>query len=203
MLYLDSRWSLCFTSTIAAGKYDITIFWVSFPVKGTCEGVFLTKVAGCFLTTAILPKMNFFCRAFLNFWQKVSTSHFFRCLLLFSLKLFSQKKSVLLKLTRLITLLPYPKIMYRGTINNILDQSNEINYTASCWALILKGICNTICSNGISLNVTLISTACHWIVGRKIKKHLRQERGEQIYGNEVISMLLPFSNNFSKDNYHI
>ena len=133
----------------------------------------------------------------------MSTSHFFRCLLLFSLKLFSQKKSVLLTLTHLITLLPYPKIIYRGTINNMLDQSNEINYAAFCWALILKGICNTICSNGISLNATLISTACHWTVSRQIKKHLRQERGEEKLGNEVISMLLPFSNNLSKDNYHI
>ena len=29
------------------------------------------------------------------------------------------------------------------------------------------------------------------------------ERGKGKYGNEVISILLSFSNNFSRDNYHI
>ena len=44
--------------------------------------------------------------------------------------MFSRKKSALLKLFHLITLLPR------------LDQSNEIYFAASWWALIIKGICN-------------------------------------------------------------
>ena len=32
---------------------------------------------------------------------------------------------------------------------------------------------------------------------------LLRERGKGQYGNEVISMLLPFSNNFSRYNYHV
>ena len=159
-------------------RQSLTIFCISFPVKVTCEGIFLLKLQAV-LPTAILPKMNFCCRFFLNFWQKVSANHFYSLL---SLKFISQKKSVLLELPHLITLLPR------------LNQSNEIYLAASWWAF---------CSNDISLNVTLISTACHWIVSRWIIKHLRMERGKRKYGNEVISILLSLSNNFSKDNYPI
>ena len=164
-------------------RQSLTIFCVSFPVKVTCDGIFLLKLQAV-LPTAILPKMNFCCRFFFKFLtksvgQSLLGGYFY---LLLSLKFISQKKSVLLELPHLITLLPR------------LNQSNEIYLAASWWAF---------CSNDISLNVTLISTACHWIVSRRIIKHLRLERGKRKYGNEVISILLSLSNNFSKDNYPI
>ena len=93
------------------------------------------KAAGCSLQTAILPKMNFFGRFFFfHFRQKVSTNHFLDgyFYLLLSLKLFSRKKSVLLKLSHLITLLPR------------LDQSSKIYFAASWWALIIKARCNVV-----------------------------------------------------------
>ena len=74
-LYLDSRWNLCFTLTITTSVsweiwQNLTIFFVSFPVKVTWKGVFFTKFAGCFLPTVILPKMDFFCRSFFKFLTK-------------------------------------------------------------------------------------------------------------------------------------
>ena len=68
-LYIDSRLNLCFMLILIASvrweiRQNLTMFFVSFPVKGTWEGVFFIKVAGYFLPTAILPKMNFFCRFF-------------------------------------------------------------------------------------------------------------------------------------------
>ena len=44
-------------------RHNLTIFCVSFQWKVFAK-VFFSKVAGCFLPTAILPKMNFFCRVF-------------------------------------------------------------------------------------------------------------------------------------------
>ena len=124
------------------------LFW-KLPAKN-----FLTKVTGCFLPIAILPKMKFFCGFFFSFLY----GYFY---LLLSLKLFSEKKSLSLKLTNLIVLLPR------------LDQSNEIHFAASWWALIIKGRCNTLCSNDISLNVTLIATTwlllSLWLLADKLK----------------------------------
>ena len=113
-------------------QQNLTIFCVSFPVKGNYEGIFI-KVTGCSLPTAILPKMNFFCRFFKILTKSVDqsflNSYFY---LLLSLKLFSRKKSVFLKLPHLITLLPR------------LDQSNEICFAASWWSLSIKGWCNVV-----------------------------------------------------------
>ena len=61
--------------------------------------------------------------------QSFLNSYFY---LLLSLKLFSRKKSVFLKLPHLITLLPR------------LDQSNEICFAASWWSLSIKGWCNVV-----------------------------------------------------------
>ena len=94
---------------------------------------FFLKVAGCFLPTAILPKTNFFRMFFFIFEKSVDQSlldDFFYLLL--SLKLFSQKKPVLLKLSHLITLVRW------------LDQSNEIHFASSWPLLIIKGRCNTL-----------------------------------------------------------
>ena len=82
----------------------------------------------------------------------------YRWLLLFialSLKLFWEKKSFL------------------------LNQSNEIHFAAYSWAPIIKGKSNTLSSNGISLNVTLISTACPGLLADKLKKFFdgSEERG--------------------------
>ena len=95
---------------------------------------FLIKVAGCSLPTPILPKMNFFGKFFFKFLTKSVDKSFLDSYfyLLLSLKQFSRKKSVLLKLTHLITLLPR------------LDQSNEIYFVASWWALIIKARCNVV-----------------------------------------------------------
>ena len=77
--------------------------------------------------------MNFFCKFFLFFNKSVDKSflddYFY---LLLSLKLFSRKKSVLLKLSHLISLLPR------------LDQSNEVHVAASWWALIIKRRCDVV-----------------------------------------------------------
>ena len=99
----------------------------------------------------------------------------FRWLLLFIA--FTQvvfREKVLLKLPHLITFLLR------------LDQSNETHFAASWWALIIKGRCNTLCSNDISLNVTLISTAYHWIVSSQIKKKIFDGSGES--GNTAMKL---------------
>ena len=127
--------------------------------------------------------MNFFCSFFLIFDKKYRPiiTYRWRYFIYCFQSSFSQKKSVLLKLPNLITLL------------SRLDQSNKIHFAVSWWVLIVKRRSNTLlkeevtlCSNDISFNFTLISTT-----------------GEGKYDNEVISVLLSFSNNFSRDNYHI
>ena len=70
-----------------------------------------------------------FAWVFFKFWTKSVDGYFY---LLFSLEMYSRKKSALLKLSHLIT--PFP----------ILDQSNEIYFAASWWALIIKGRCNVV-----------------------------------------------------------
>ena len=136
---------------------NLRIFLVSFPVKVTCEGFFLLKLQAVFYQLQFYQRWTSFVVFFFflvltkSVDQSLLDGYFH---LLLSLKLFSEKKSVLLKLTPLITLLPR------------LHQSNEIHFVASWWALIIKGRCNTLCSNDISLNVTLISTAWHCIVSR-------------------------------------
>ena len=118
---------------------------------------FLIKIAGCSLPTPILPKTNFFC-SFFFFFKFLTKSvhksfldgHFY---LLLSFKLFS-RKFVLLKLTHLITLLPR------------LDQSNEIYFAGSWWALIIKGRCNVVplyCSLILSQGFILSNSA---IIGK-------------------------------------
>ena len=52
-LYHDSRLNLCFTLTTTASvrweiRQNLTIFFVNFPVKGTCEGFFLIKLQAVF-----------------------------------------------------------------------------------------------------------------------------------------------------------
>ena len=53
LIYLDSRWDLCFTLTRIASvsweiRQNLTIFFVSFPVKVTFEKVFLRKLLPVF-----------------------------------------------------------------------------------------------------------------------------------------------------------
>ena len=93
--------------------------------------------------------MNFLCKFFFFFQfltksvdQPLSDGYFY---LLLSLKLFSQKKSVLFKLPHLIILLPR------------LGWSNEIHFAVSWWGhSLLK---ETLCSNDISLNWERVYTA--------------------------------------------
>ena len=184
-LYLDSRWNLCFTLTTTT-----SVCWKirkNVTVKGTCEGIFI-KVAGCNFTSCNFTKINFFCRFSFTFWQKAWANLFLDgyIYLLFSLKLFWQKNSVLLKLP-----------CYR----DLIHPTKSILRLIGGHSLLVKDV--TLCSNNISLNITVISAACHWIVSRYIIKHLRREWGKVKYGSDVISILLPFSNNFSRDNYHI
>ena len=119
--------------------------------------------------------MNFFCSFFLIFDKKYRPiiTYRWRYFIYCFQSSFSQKKSVLLKLPNLITLL------------SRLDQSNKIHFAVSWWYSLLKEEV-ILCSNDISFNVTLILTT-----------------GEGKYDSEVISVLLSFSNNFSRDNYHI
>ena len=107
-------------------RQNLTIFFVSFPVKGTCEGAFYYN----FLPTAILPKVNFFCKFFLIFDKKCRPI-IFRWILLFvtfTQVVFREKVCVLLKLPHLNLI----------TLLRRLDQSNEIHFTASWSALIIK-----------------------------------------------------------------
>ena len=169
-------------------------------MKDICEGVFLLKLLAVFYQLQFYQRWTFLTK---SIDQSLLDAYFY---LLLSLKCFHRKSQFYSNY--LIYLLFYghlinPKIFYSGTISNIFDQSNEIHFASSCWALIIKGICNTLCSNGISLNVTLVSTACHWIVSRSIKNHLWREWGKGKYGNEVIFMLPSFSNNLRRGNYHI
>ena len=60
-LYLDSRWDLCFILTITASvhweiRQNLTIFCVSFPVKGTYEGIFYLRLQ------AVLYQLQFYQR---------------------------------------------------------------------------------------------------------------------------------------------
>ena len=124
--YLDLKRNLCFTLTITASvrweiQQNLTFFCVSFSLKGNFKGVFLSKVQAVNLQIIILPKMNFFYKFF--FWQIIYCFH---------PTCFHRRKSVLLKLYHLITLLLR------------LDQSSEIHFAASWWALIIKGRCNTL-----------------------------------------------------------
>ena len=86
-LYLDSRWNLCFTLTITAAvrreiRQNLTIFFVNFPVKGSCEGIFLLKLQ------AVLYQMQFYQRwtsfaGFVFIFDKKCRPISFRGLLLF------------------------------------------------------------------------------------------------------------------------
>ena len=151
-LYLYSRWNLWFTLTITASvswkiQQNLTIFFVSFPVKVSCEGVFLLKLQAVFYQQ-FYQRWTSVAKLFFLIFDKKSRlldGYFY---LLLSLKLLSEKKSNLLKLPPLITLLPK------------LDQSNEIHFAASWWALINKGRCNTLCSNDISLNFNCLPLYC-------------------------------------------
>ena len=112
-LYLDSRWNLCFTLTVTASvsweiPQNLTIFFASFPVKFTCEGVFLLKLQAVLYQLQFYQRWTSCTRFFFNFWQKLSTNQFsdgyFHLLL--SSKLFSEKNSVLLKLPHLTLAAP-------------------------------------------------------------------------------------------------
>ena len=112
-------------------RQNLTIFFVSFPMKITCEGVFLAKLQTVFYQLQFYQRWTSLAGLFFNIFDKkcrpiILYGYFYW---LFSLKLFSEKKSVLLKLPHLNTLLPR------------LDQSNEIHFAASWWALIIKGRC--------------------------------------------------------------
>ena len=108
------RWNLCFTLTVTASvsweiPQNLTIFFASFPVKFTCEGVFLLKLQAVLYQLQFYQRWTSCTRFFLNFWQKLSTNQFsvgyFHLLL--SIKLFSEKKSVLLKLPHLTLAGPF------------------------------------------------------------------------------------------------
>ena len=100
---------------------------------------------GMKLHSCLFEGMNSSCDE-ISYWQKqiYSKIHFtidrddfipeqvYYFYLLLSLKLLSQKKSVLLKLPHLITVL------------SRLDQSNQIHFAASWWAIIIKGRSNTL-----------------------------------------------------------
>ena len=132
-------------------RQNLTIFFVNFPVKGTCEGIFLLKLQ------AVLYQMQFYQRwtSFAGFVfiltksvdQSVLEGYFYSLL---SLKLFSQNLFVLLKLLHLIT----PILR--------LDQSNKIHFATSWWALIIKGRCNTL----FKWHLVKCHFDFHWIVSR-------------------------------------
>ena len=87
------------------------------------------KVAGCNFTKCNFTKMNFFCRFLFFIFDKKCRPITFKWLLLFiafTQVVFTEKVSVLLKLPHLITLLRRH------------EQSNEIHFSASWSALIIK-----------------------------------------------------------------
>ena len=126
------RWQL---QLLYAGKYNRTYdFLCWFSRERQLRKNFLVKLQ------AVCYQLQFYQR-----WASFA-GFFFKCLtksvdqwfldgyfyLLLSLKLFSRKKSVLLKLPHLIT--PLPR----------LDESKEIYFAASWWALIIKVRCNVV-----------------------------------------------------------
>ena len=62
MFYVDNN-SFCELGNTAEFKD----FFCWFSSESYLRRSFFTKIVGCFLPTAILPKMNFFCRFFKNF----------------------------------------------------------------------------------------------------------------------------------------
>ena len=130
MFYVDN-YSFCSLGNTT----ELTIFCVSFPVKGTYEGIFYQSCRLIF-TNCNFTKDGLLLQVFFFFFELIKSvdqsfldGYFY---FLLSLKLFSRKKSVLLTLPHLIT--PLPK----------LDQSNKIYFAASWWALIIKGRCNVV-----------------------------------------------------------
>ena len=91
-------------------------------MKGTCDGVFLLKLQAVILPAAILPRQTSFAGSLLLFDKKCGLTSF-RWLHLF---VFTEEFCFIET-----TLLPK------------LDQSNEIHFAASWWALIISGRCNT------------------------------------------------------------
>ena len=153
-LYLDSRWNLCFTLTITASvsweiRQNLTIFFVSFPVKGTCDLVFLLKLQTAFYQLQNQPRTSL--AGF--FFGKKRWPITFRWLLLFIAftGVTFKEKACFIEVT---------------SFNYSFTETWSVHFARSWWRPIIKGRCNTLCSNDISLNVTLISTACHWIVSR-------------------------------------
>ena len=74
-------------------RHNLMIFFISFPVKGTCEGVFLLKLQAVF-TNCNFAKDELLLRFFFELLtksveQSLLDGHFY---LLLSLKLFSEKK---------------------------------------------------------------------------------------------------------------
>ena len=150
MFYVNNN-SFCKLGNTA----ELKDFFCQFSSERYLRISFYTKVADSFLPTAILPKLNFFCRIFLIFDKKCRPITFRWLLLLiaFTQVVFREK----------VCFIETTSINYYFTETY---QSKEIHFAASWWALIIKGRCNTLCSNDISLNVTLISTACHCIIRR-------------------------------------
>ena len=155
-LYLDSRW--IFTLTITASvsweiRQNLTIFFVSLPLKVTCEEGFLLKSQAFCYHQQFYQRWTSFAGFFLVFGKKSLSMAFSYSYLFLLLIWLSVKMVILLKLPHLITFLPR------------LDQSNETHFTASWWAII-KERYDPLFSNGIYLNFTLISTTCCCIVSR-------------------------------------
>ena len=106
-LNLDSRWNLCFTLIITAYvrweiRHNLMIFFISFPVKGTCEGVFLLKLQAVF-TNCNFAKDELLLRFFFWTFDKKCWTITFRWPLLFIA--FTQvvfREKVLLKLSHLM-----------------------------------------------------------------------------------------------------
>ena len=141
--YVDSRWET---------RQNLTIFCVSLAVKGTCEGIFFIRVASCSLPTAILPKMNFFCKfIFLKIFDKKKYRPItFKWLVLFILFSCFHRKS-LFYWNYLFWLLFYG------------DQSNE--FASSWWALTIKRRWNTLFKWHL-VKCHFDFNCCHWIVSR-------------------------------------
>ena len=135
--------------------------------------------------------MNFFCRFFFVIFDKKCRAITFKCLLLFialGQVVFKEKvnfinttsfnysstKTWLISFLRIWSHLLKKSVMenfiFCAVIYNIFNQSNGTHFAVPCWEpIIIKGICNTLCSNGISLNVTLVSTACPGLLVNKLK----------------------------------
>ena len=117
-------------------RQNLTIFFVSFPVKGTCQGVFWLKLRAVFYQLQFYQRWSSFAGFFVTFDKKCRPITF-RWLLLF---------------------VAFTQVVFREKVYFIKTASFNYSFTETWsiqpnpfrrWALVINGRCNTLRSNNI------------------------------------------------------